>query len=280
MDPPETSQTENEEVIHIQREDHEEYSSHSLIPQQKMVDKMKNKNLSIQLYQGFSRGRIDQAMQSLIPFRRKHHVHFGITSREISLPIELTGNQVEIQLVTAKDVRGDLAKMKPSVATTMKWIHIGAIQLVIKSALSKGIDLPIDIAICDKRITNPRDAILGAFSGNLYVKQIITELYPQIAYNIQDTNFSRALTLYQDYKRKELLKGANRPYSITCQVSYSLSNSHHTDLFMGKEFIEIPEIFKEVAKAISPERVEIPGRSISRSETNRCWSTNKVSEWE
>ncbi|XP_057791318.1 uncharacterized protein LOC131008459 [Salvia miltiorrhiza] len=148
--------------------------------------------------------------------------------------------------------------MKPEVANTMKWIHIGAIQLVIKSALYPGTDTPIDIAICDKRITNAKDSVLGAFAGNLYAKQIIAELYPQIAYNLQDAAFSRTLTLYQDYKRKELMTGGNRPYSITYQVSYALSNSHHTNLFLGKDFIEIPEICKEVAKAIGPDHVEIP----------------------
>ncbi|XP_057808681.1 uncharacterized protein LOC131023153 [Salvia miltiorrhiza] len=140
----------------------------------------------------------------------------------------------------------------------MKWIHIGAIQLVIKSGLQPGTDTPIDIAICDKRITNAKDSVLGAFSGNMYAMKIITELYPHIAYNLQDSSFSRALTLYQDYKRKDLLTGENMPYSITYQVSYALSNSHHTDLFLGKKFIEVPEIFKEVAKAVSLDQVEIP----------------------
>ncbi|XP_057803328.1 uncharacterized protein LOC131018629 [Salvia miltiorrhiza] len=209
--------------------------------------------MDIQTFQGFSKGRLDQVLQSLSPFKRKHHVFFGTTSQELALPIEIMNNQVEIQLIPAEDVRRDLSEMKPKVARTMKWIHIRAIQLVIKSSLSPGTDTQFDVTICDKRITNPRDAMQGAFSGNLYAKKIVTELYPQIAYNHQDSAFSRALTLYQDYKRKDLLTGGNRPYSITYQVSYALSNSHHTDLFLGKNFIEVPEVFKEVAKTISPD---------------------------
>ncbi|XP_057770790.1 uncharacterized protein LOC130990585 [Salvia miltiorrhiza] len=262
MDHPETSQTKEDEVIHFQKEDHEGYTSHSLIPQEKVVEKLvtklKNKTMDIQTFQGFLRGRLDQVLQRLSPFKRKHHVFFGTMNRELALLIEITNNQVEIQLIPAEDVRRDLLKMKPEVARTIKWIHIGAIQLVIKSSLSPGTDTPIDVAICDKRITNPRDAVLGAFSGNLYAKKIVTELYPQIAYNLQDSAFSRALTLYRDYKRKDLLTGGNRSYSITYQVSYALSNSHHTDLFLGNNFIEVPEVFKEVAKAINPDRVEIP----------------------
>ncbi|XP_057774424.1 uncharacterized protein LOC130993496 [Salvia miltiorrhiza] len=263
MDHPETSQTKEDEVVtHLQKDDQNGYTSHSLIPQKKVVDKLvekiKNKTVDIQTFQGFSRGRMDQVIQSLSPFKRKHHVFFGTTSRELSLPIELTNNQVEIQLILAEEVRRDLSKMKPEVANTMKWIHIGAIQLVVKSALYPGIDTPIDIAICNKRVTNARDSVLGAFSGNHYAKQIIAELYPHIAYNLQDAAYSRALTLYQDYKRNDLLTGGNMPYSITYQVSYALSNSHHTNLFLGKDFIEIPKICKEVAKAINPDQVEIP----------------------
>ncbi|XP_057775397.1 uncharacterized protein LOC130994369 [Salvia miltiorrhiza] len=182
MDHSETSQTKEDEVIHFQKEDQEGYTSHSLIPQEKVVEKLvtklKNKTMDIQTFQGFSRGRLDQVLQSLSPFKRKHHVFFGTTSRELALPIEITNNQVEIQLIPTEDVRMDLSKMKPKVTRTIKWIHIGAIQLVIKSSLSPGTDTPIDVAICDKMITNPRDAVLGAFPGNLYAKKILTELYP------------------------------------------------------------------------------------------------------
>ncbi|XP_057811865.1 uncharacterized protein LOC131026113 [Salvia miltiorrhiza] len=176
MDHPETSQTKEDEVIHFQKDDQDGYTSHSLILQQKvvekLVDKIKNKTMDIQTFQGFSRGRLDQVLQSLSPFKRKHHVFFGTTSRELALPIEMTNNQVEIQLIPAEDVRRDLLKMNPEVAKAIKWIHIGAIQLVIKSSLSLGTDTPIDIAICDKRITNSRDAVMRVFSGNLYAKKI------------------------------------------------------------------------------------------------------------
>ncbi|XP_057811888.1 uncharacterized protein LOC131026135 [Salvia miltiorrhiza] len=132
----------------------------------------------------------------------------------MALPIEITSNQVEIQLVPAEDIKRDLQRMKPEVANQ-----------------------PTDVALCDKRIRDAKVSVLGAFS---------------------DSSFSRALTLYQDYKKKDLMTGGNMPYSLTYQVSYALSNSHHTELFLGKEFIEVPEIFKEVAKTVNPNRVEIP----------------------
>ncbi|KAL0317400.1 UNVERIFIED_CONTAM: movement protein [Sesamum angustifolium] len=75
---------------------------------------------------------------------------------------------------------------------------------------------------------------------------------------IADQDFSRVLTLHQDFKRKDLMKEGNRPYSITYRIAYALSNTHHSDLFLRKEYIEIPIIFKEFAKVMTPDPIRIP----------------------
>ncbi|KAL0355438.1 UNVERIFIED_CONTAM: movement protein [Sesamum radiatum] len=77
-------------------------------------------------------------------------------------------------------------------------------------------------------------------------------------YNLADQDFSRVLTLHQDFKRKDLMKEGNRPYSITYRIAYALSNTHHSDLFLRKEYIEIPRIFKEFAKVMTPDPIKIP----------------------
>ncbi|KAK4390291.1 movement protein [Sesamum angolense] len=61
-----------------------------------------------------------------------------------------------------------------------------------------------------------------------------------------------------DFKRKDLMKEGNRPYSITYRIAYALSNTHHSDLFLRKEYIEIPRIFKEFAKVMAPDPIRIP----------------------
>ncbi|KAK4409352.1 movement protein [Sesamum angolense] len=78
--------------------------------------------------------------------------------------------------------------------------------------------------------------------------KLMFDIHPRIAYNLADQDFSRVLTLHQDFKRKDLMKEGNRPYSITYRIAYALSNTHHSDLFLRKEYIEIPRIFKEFAK--------------------------------
>ncbi|KAK4404466.1 movement protein [Sesamum angolense] len=90
------------------------------------------------------------------------------------------------------------------------------------------------------------------------IGKLMFDIHPRIAYNLADQDFSRVLTLHQDFKRKDLMKEGNRPYSITYRIAYALSNTHHSDLFLRKEYIEIPRIFKEFAKVMAPDPIRIP----------------------
>lgn len=47
------------------------------------------------------------------------------------------------------------------VSRTMSWIHIGAVQIMIKATFKEGIDSSIDVDLCDKRMSNLQDSILG-----------------------------------------------------------------------------------------------------------------------
>ncbi|KAL0423836.1 UNVERIFIED_CONTAM: movement protein [Sesamum radiatum] len=91
-----------------------------------------------------------------------------------------------------------------------------------------------------------------------FTGKLMFDIHPRIAYNLADQDFSRVLTLHQDFKRKDLMKEGNRPYYITYRIAYALSNTHHSDLFFRKEYIEIPRIFKEFAKVMAPDPIRIP----------------------
>ncbi|KAL0388178.1 UNVERIFIED_CONTAM: Enzymatic polyprotein [Sesamum radiatum] len=103
------------------------------------------------------------------------------------------------------------------------------------------------------KVSSGEFAIPMEFTGKL-----MFDIHPRIAYNLADQDFSRVLTLHQDFKRKDLMKEGNRPYSITYRIAYALSNTHHSDLFLRKEYIEIPRIFKEFAKVMAPDPSRIP----------------------
>ncbi|KAL2230387.1 UNVERIFIED_CONTAM: movement protein [Sesamum indicum] len=162
------------------------------------------------------------------------------------------------KLITKEEILEELSKLREEIAITMKWIHIGTIEVVIKATFKEGIDSEIHLSIMDRRINNLRDGCLGTMIGNLYAGKLMFDIHPRIAYNLANQDFSRVLTLHQDFKRKDLMKEGNRPYSITYRIAYALSNTHHSDLFLRKEYIEIPRIFKEFAKVMTPDPIKIP----------------------
>ncbi|KAL0431110.1 UNVERIFIED_CONTAM: movement protein [Sesamum radiatum] len=140
-----------------------------------------------------------------------------------------------------------------------------------ESVYEEEIETDSDGSSTDQRVTTTREIasnilkpvrILFQNDGikQNHGKNHASRLQPQpirwIAYNLADQDFSRVLTLHQDFKRKDLMKEGNRPYSITYRIAYALSNTHHSDLFLRKEYIEIPKIFKEFAKQPVIDRYE------------------------
>ncbi|KAK4391466.1 movement protein [Sesamum angolense] len=209
-------------------------------------------------YDGFRIGGIDKVLNQIGLNQRKHHIIYKVSSDEFAIPMEFTGNVMEMQLIPKEEILEELSRLREEIAVTVKWIHIGTIEVVIKATFKEGIDSEIHLSIMDRRINNLRDGCLGTMIGNLYAGKLMFDIHPRIAYNLADQDFSRVLTLHQDFKRKDLMKEGNRPYSITYRIAYALSNTHHSDLFLRKEYIEIPRIFKEFAKVMAPDPIRIP----------------------
>ncbi|KAL0378747.1 UNVERIFIED_CONTAM: movement protein [Sesamum radiatum] len=224
----------------------------------KTMERIMRQDSNLSPYDGFRIGGIGKVLNQIGLNQRKHHIIYKVSSGEFAIPMELTENVMEMQLIPKEEILEELSKLREEVAVTMKWIHIGAIEVVIKATFKEGIDSEIHLSIMDRRINNLRDGCLGTMIGNLYAGKLMFDIHPRIAYNLADQDFSRVLTLHQDFKRKDLMKEGNRPYSITYRIAYALSNTHHSDLFLRKEYIEIPRIFKEFAKVMTPDPIKIP----------------------
>ncbi|KAL0411158.1 UNVERIFIED_CONTAM: movement protein [Sesamum latifolium] len=214
----------------------------------KTMERIVRQDSDLSPYDGFRIGGISRVLNQIGLNQRRHHIIYKVSSGEFAIPMELTRNVMEMQLISKEEIFEELSKLREEVATTMKWIHIGTIEVVIKVTFKEGIDSEIHLSIMDRRINNLRDGCLGTMIGNLYAEKLMFGIHPRIAYNLADQDFSRVLTLHQDFKRKDLMKEGNRPYSITYRIAYALSNTHHSDLFLRKEYIKIPRIFKEFAK--------------------------------
>ncbi|KAL2228403.1 UNVERIFIED_CONTAM: movement protein [Sesamum indicum] len=223
----------------------------------KTMERIMRQDSNLSPYDGFRIGGIGKVLNQIGLNQRKHHIIYKVSSGEFAIPIELTGNVMEMQLIPKEEILEKLSKLREEVAITMKWIHIGTIEVVI-TTFKEGIDSEIHLLIMDRRINNLRDGCLGTMIENLYAGKLMFDIHPRIAYNLADQDFSRVLTLHQDFKRKDLMKKGNRPYSITYRIAYALSNTHHSDLFLRKEYIEIPRIFKEFAKVMTPDPIRIP----------------------
>jgi hypothetical protein len=61
----------------------------------------------------------------------------------------------------------------------------------------------------------------------------------------------------QNFERKDFMKDGNRPYSITYQISYALSNTHHSEEFKDNDHISIPSLFETIERSYKPEQFEI-----------------------
>ncbi|KAL0355195.1 UNVERIFIED_CONTAM: putative enzymatic polyprotein [Sesamum radiatum] len=163
----------------------------------KTMERIMRQDSNLSPYDGFRIGGIGKVLNQIGLNQRRHHIIYKVSSGEFAIPMELTGNVMEMQLIPKEEILEELRKL-------------------------------------------------------------IFDIHPRIAYNLADQDFSRVLTLHQDFKRKDLMKEGNRPYSITYRIAYALSNTHHSDLFLRKEYIEIPRIFKEFAKVMTPDPIRIP----------------------
>ncbi|KAL0416619.1 UNVERIFIED_CONTAM: movement protein [Sesamum latifolium] len=223
----------------------------------KIMERIMRQDSNLSPYDGFRIGGIGRVLNQIGLNQRRHHIIYKVSSGEFAIPMKLTENVMEIQLIPKEEILEELSKLREEVAVTMKWIHIGAIEVVIKATFKEGIDYKIHLSIMDRRINNLRDGCLGTMIENLYAGKRMFDIHPRIAYNLADQDFSRVLTLHQDFK-KRLMKEGNRPYSIIYRIAYALSKTHHSDLFFRKEYIEIPRIFKEFAKVMTPDPIKIP----------------------
>ena len=222
------------------------------------MERIMRQNSDLTPYDGFRVGGFSRVLNQIGLNQRRHHIIYKVSSGEFAIPMELTGNVMNMHLVPKEEILEELSRMKEEIAVTMKWIHIGTIEVVIKATFKEGIDSELHLSVTDRRINNLRDGLLGTMVGNLYAGKLMFDIHPRISYNLADQDFSQVLTLHQDFKRKDLMKEGNRPYSITYRISYALSNTHHSDLFLRKEYIEIPRIFKEFAKVMTPNPTQIP----------------------
>ncbi|KAK4397335.1 Enzymatic polyprotein [Sesamum angolense] len=80
-------------------------------------------------YDGFRIGGIGRVLNQIGLNQRKHHIIYKVSSGEFAIPMEFTGNVMEMQLILKEEILEELSRLKEEIAVTMKWIHIGTIEV-------------------------------------------------------------------------------------------------------------------------------------------------------
>ncbi|KAK4390349.1 Enzymatic polyprotein [Sesamum angolense] len=147
----------------------------------KTMERIMGQDSNISPYDGFRIGGIGKVLNQIGLNQRKHHIIYKVNSGEFAIPMEFTGNVMEMQLIPKEEILEELSRLREEIAVTMKWIHIGTIEVVIKATFKEGIDSEIHLSIMDRRINNLRDGCLGTTIGNLKEYIEILRIFKEFA---------------------------------------------------------------------------------------------------
>ncbi|CAN1309122.1 hypothetical protein LINPERPRIM_LOCUS27579 [Linum perenne] len=171
---------------------------------------------------------------------------------EVAIPFNQANGYFLIQIINKEQIRKRLSKLKTEERIKISFIHISTIQIIIKSTMKLGINAPIELEIRDDRIINQDESIIAKGSGNLNCGIIKFDTNLQQGLSLTDENLDSSIIIKYELKRDGLMKGNSKPFSVTYQINYALTNSHHSLTFKDKEVITIEDLFKPIIHLEAP----------------------------
>ncbi|KAG5582415.1 hypothetical protein H5410_053042 [Solanum commersonii] len=120
----------------------------------------------------------------------------------------------KLNLITKPMIDQILRKIPEKKRKKMNYVHLGGIQILVKSTFKEGINCPIVINLSDERFINAREGNLGIVEGNLAYTKLLFTYYPKYCISLKDADFNDALSLHFQIKRKDLFKPGNHIMSI------------------------------------------------------------------
>ncbi|CAN1165117.1 hypothetical protein LINPERPRIM_LOCUS33568 [Linum perenne] len=183
---------------------------------------------------------------------------------EVTIPFNQTNGNFLVQIINKEQIRKRLSKVKSEERTKIAYIHISTIQIIIKSTMKLGINAPIELEIRDDRILNQEESIIAKGSGNLSCGIIKFDINLQQGISLTDENLDSSIVIKYELKRDDLMKENSKPFSVTYQINYALTNSHHSLTFKDKEVITIEDLFKPIIHLEAPLKI-VKAESSKRS---------------
>nr|ABN09062.1 Tobamoviral movement protein [Medicago truncatula] len=128
------------------------------------------------------------------------------------------------------------------------YIHIRAIQVLIKATFKERINSLVELVLKDDRITEPIDKILGVVEGNPAYVKLKFEIHHNIRIPLYIQRLDQALTLEHRSLRGNLMRPGDKIFSITYCVNYALTHSHHSITFRNNNRIDVRSLFEDIRK--------------------------------
>lgn len=191
-------------------------------------------------------------------FKCKDQILTCVSTREFLIDIKDTRGSVEIPLVLKDEISSKMSKVPADVRKTISYIHVCSIQVMLKSTFRAGINSLVKIALLDRRMPNPQNAIFGVVQGNLAYGKLIFTCHPQIGVPLNTKSINSIICLAHEFERANLMREGDMPFSVTYRICYSLPNSHHSMMFRSKDNISIEGVFKEIGQVSNIPFQEVP----------------------
>ncbi|CAN1823090.1 hypothetical protein LINPERHAP1_LOCUS30230 [Linum perenne] len=186
---------------------------------------------------------------------------------EVAIPFNQANGNFLVQIINKEQIGKRLSKLKIEERKKIAYIHISTIQIIIKYTMKLGINAPIELEIRDDRLLDQDESIIAKGLGNLSCGIIKFDINLQQGLSLPDENLDSSIVIKYELKREDLIKENSKPFSVTYQINYALTNSHHSLTFRDKEVITIEDLFKPIIRLETPlkiVKVEPSRRSIQQ----------------
>ncbi|CAN1839599.1 hypothetical protein LINPERHAP1_LOCUS35805, partial [Linum perenne] len=195
-------------------------------------------------------------------FNRDNIIKYEKMIGEVTIPFNQANENFLVQIINKEQIKKRLSKLKAEERTKIAYIHISTIQIIIKSTKKLWINAPIELEIRDDRIINQEESIFAKGSGNLSYEIIKFDINLQQGLSLTDENLDSSIIIKYKLKRDDLMKENSKPFSITYQINYALTNSRHSLTFRDKEVITIEDLFRPIIRLETPLKIvkADPGR--------------------
>ncbi|CAN1306207.1 hypothetical protein LINPERPRIM_LOCUS26739 [Linum perenne] len=143
---------------------------------------------------------------------------------EVAIPFNQANGNFLVQIINKEQIGKRLSKLKIEERMKIAYIHISTIQIIIKSTMKLGINAPIELEIRDDRLLDQDESIIAKGLGNLSCGIIKFDINLQQELSLTDENLDSSIVIKYELKREDLMKENSKPFSVTYQINYALTN--------------------------------------------------------